>query len=368
MQVINFESIVDIPISEVDNNITWWSWEWVAWIDNEKINWAVSIYNFPEQEWWTSIAGWTTTVSRTPNNYRKVSWTNWNIYLPDWTTLSVTAWDTGNMSALTYIYYNMETMAVEKTTTAQDAVWANKLLICVAKPNSISTKFAEFQAFWTDAQSTFITADNIAANTITANEIASNTITASELNVSQLSAISANMWSITAWTITGATIRTSSWSSRVQMDSSYFRTYASWIERLRITNSSLEFFDQDWDSVWWIYWNSIYGAGYIYVSWPLVCSTATLTHDIRPVSDWSYDLWSSTLFRDRLYLSWRLYNSSSYYVYFDSDWYMRSNNAWDYTYIPTWWWYSSWSITTWWSVKFQLWWYIYQVPCVRTLA
>jgi hypothetical protein len=53
-------------------------------------------------------------------------------------------------------------------------------LLCVASPTT-SGKDAEFQAFGTNKQSTFITADNIAANTITGNEIAANTITASEI-------------------------------------------------------------------------------------------------------------------------------------------------------------------------------------------
>ena len=69
-----------------------------------------------------------------------------------------------------------------------------------------SWKEAEYQAFGTGYQSTFITADNIAANTITGNEIAANTISATQLNVSQLSAISANLWTVTAWTISWTTI------------------------------------------------------------------------------------------------------------------------------------------------------------------
>jgi hypothetical protein len=53
-------------------------------------------------------------------------------------------------------------------------------LLCVASPTS-SGKDAEFQAFGTNKQSTFITADNIAANTITGNEIQANSIDTGEL-------------------------------------------------------------------------------------------------------------------------------------------------------------------------------------------
>jgi hypothetical protein len=53
-------------------------------------------------------------------------------------------------------------------------------LLCVASPTT-SGKDAEFQAFGTNKQSTFITADNIAAHTITGNEIYANSIDTAQL-------------------------------------------------------------------------------------------------------------------------------------------------------------------------------------------
>jgi len=68
-----------------------------------------------------------------------------------------------------------------------------------------------------------ITASQIAANTITASQILSGTITANEITVSTLSSLSANIGAITAGTIdgitvTGGTVRTSSATTRVELD------------------------------------------------------------------------------------------------------------------------------------------------------
>ena len=96
----------------------------------------------------------------------RVDWTSGSIYLPDWTELTVTSGNTWNMSSMTYIYYDQSDNTVKTTTSASSSVWEKKILLCVAWPTT-SWKDAEFQAFWTNAQSTFIYADNIASNSIT---------------------------------------------------------------------------------------------------------------------------------------------------------------------------------------------------------
>jgi len=212
MTTIWYDSIDDILLNISDPN-TWGAISDVPWVSSPKINAWVSVYNV-EAEWGTWIAWWSTNVSWSAPDYNTVARWSGYIYMPDWTSLAISSGNTGNMSSMTYIYYDMENSVVATTTSASSSVGENKILLCVAKPASSSSKKAEFQAFWTDAQSTFITADNIAANTITANEIASNTITANELDVSYLSAISADLWTITAWDITWTTVtagRTSSW-------------------------------------------------------------------------------------------------------------------------------------------------------------
>ena len=215
MTTIGYESIEDKLLNLIDPN-TWGSIWTVPGVSSPKINAWVSIYN--ESTWgWTGtwISWWSTNITWTATDYNTVSWSSGYIYLTDGTSLSVSSWSTGDMGWMTYIYYDRDLSSVQTTSSAQTSVWENKILLCVAAP-VVSWKEAEFQAFWTNGQSTFITADNIAANTITANEIASNTITASqiatntitanEMNVSQLSAISANLWTVTAWTITWTTI------------------------------------------------------------------------------------------------------------------------------------------------------------------
>lgn len=257
MKSIWYESIEDVLLNIADPN-TWGTvWE-VPWVSSPKINAGVSIYNVEATWWW--IAWWSTDVSWSASDYNTVAWWSGSIYLPDGTSLSVSSWNTWNMSSTTYIYYDRDLSGVYTTTSASASVWENKILLCVAKPNSSSSKKAEFQAFGTDAQSTFITADNIAANTITGNEIYANSITSSEIatwavtaskiDVSQLSAISANLWSITAWTITGTTITAGSTSSTAI--------------KLNPDNNRIEFYYW-WSMVGYMAWWSVDWNGWILI-------------------------------------------------------------------------------------------------------
>lgn len=223
MKTIWYEDITDVLLSIADPN-TWWAISSVPWVSSPKINWATSIYNV-EAEWWSGIAWWSTNVNWYASDYNTVARWNGSIYLPDGTSLTISSGSTGNMSAVTYIYYDRDLWSVQTTTSAQASVWENKILLCVASPTS-SGKDAEFQAFGTNKQSTFITADNIAANTITGNEIQANSIdtaqlkswaittakidawavTAGKIDVSQLSDIDPDLWTITAGTIKWTTI------------------------------------------------------------------------------------------------------------------------------------------------------------------
>ncbi len=219
MKTIWYEDITDVLLSIADPN-TWWAISSVPWVSSPKINWATSIYNV-EAEWWSGIAWWSTNVNWYASDYNTVARWSGDIYLPDWTSITISSGNTGNMSAVTYIYYDRDLWSVQTTTSAQTSVWENKILLCVASPTS-SGKDAEFQAFGTNKQSTFITADNIAANTITGNEIAANTITASEIESWAITTAKIDAWAVTAskitvtalsdidsdlWTITAGTIK-----------------------------------------------------------------------------------------------------------------------------------------------------------------
>ena len=263
MKSIWFEDIMDVMLNIADPN-TWWAISSVPWVSSPKINAGVSIYNVEADGEW--IAWWSTNISWSSTDYNTVAWGSGDICLPDWTTLSVISWNTGDMSGMTYIYYDRDLWGVYTTNSAQSSVWANKILLCVASPTT-SWKDAEFQAFWTNAQSTFITADNIAANTITWNEIYANSITSSEIAtwaitsnkiavkavwtdelddwavtadkiyVTELSAINADLWSITAWDITGTTITAGSTSGTAV--------------RLNPNNNRIEFY-HNWSMVWYM--------------------------------------------------------------------------------------------------------------------
>jgi len=263
MTTIGYNDIENVLLSLTDPN-TWGAMTEVPWVSSPKINAWTSVYNI---EWWgTGIAGWSTNVNWSASDYNTVAWWSGSIYLPDWTALTVSSWNTGNMSGTTYIYYDREDNNVKTTTSASTSVWENKILLCVASPTT-SWKDAEFQAFWTDKQSTFITADNIAANTITGNEIAANTITASEiqsysitaskLDVDYLSAISADLGNITAWDITGTTITAGSTSS-------------NWIKLYPYSSSQWRIaFYYNWSQIWYLQWqySSWVGSWVVMLNW-----------------------------------------------------------------------------------------------------
>lgn len=228
-----------------------------------------------------SLLGWSHDLAFTSSDHNTVAWSSGSIETADGTTYSIDAGNTGNIAAVTYIYLDTDTSTsvLQTSTTASDAVGANRILIAVAK-DVASGKLARFQVFGGDNQGTpLITANNITANTITADEIAANTITSSEIaagtitateiaagtitaneiaagtitateiaagtitanelaansvtaakiDVAQLSAIAADLGTITAGTVTGATIRTAASGARVILDS---------IDGVRVFNAS----------------------------------------------------------------------------------------------------------------------------------
>ena len=287
MKVVDYEYIQEISTADAlkqaaSDVSSWYNWE-IPWVNTFKINAETSIYN--EQWWgWEWIAWWSTNIWWSATDYNTVRWTSWSIYLPDWTEYTVTSGNTWNMSTMTYIYYDEESGSVLTTTSASDSVWEKKILLCVAWPTT-SWKDAEFQAFWTNAQSTFIYADNIAANTITGNEIATNTITANQIaswaittdkidaysvtagkiDVSQLSDIDPDLWSITAWNIKWVTI--TAWD-----------TSDNWIKLYPVSSYQwrIEFY-YNWSSIWYMQWEynstlwtwviSLYNNSYILLDW-----------------------------------------------------------------------------------------------------
>jgi len=156
-----------------------------------------------------NIQGWAFSGAFSATDSDTVAWAAGTITLGDGTTFSINAGNTGNISAVTYIYFDksVSETVLQTTTTAGTAVGGNKIMMCVAKNET--GKNATFQAFGGKGIGTLVTADNIAANTITANEIASNTITANQISTAIINAGKITAGYLTASNITTGTLNAS---------------------------------------------------------------------------------------------------------------------------------------------------------------
>ena len=274
MATIGYEDIVDVLLNISDPN-TWAAVSEVPWVSSPKINAGVSVYNV--EEWWEWVAWWNTDITWSAWTW-SISWSSWNLNLPNWTQVPISSGST-SVSTYTYIYVDTTTWTVNTTTSALNAVWENKIMLCVAFPNS--WKNVTYKAFgspyqnslttgsdiasWTITtgliQAGAITTNLIATDAVTANEIASNSIsathikswavTAGKIDVNQLSAISANLWSITAWDITWTTI--TAWNT------------SSTAIKLNPNNNRIEFY-YNWSMVGYMAWWSVDGNWWILIN------------------------------------------------------------------------------------------------------
>lgn len=283
MTTIGYNDIENVLLSLTDPN-TWWAISNVPWVSSPKINWATSVYNV---EWGTWIAWWSTNISWSASDKNTVAWTSWSIYLPDWTAYTISSGgNTWDMTTTTYIYYDIENEAIATTTSASVSVGKDKLLLCVANPVSTNGKSAEFQAFWTNDQSTFIYASNIAANTITGNEIAANTIKAAQIDSWAITTDKIAVWAVTAdeiedWAVVADKINVNTLSAITgNMGTCYVWNVDSWnwikIYPYSSSQGRVEF-HYNWANIWYIQWEYIYALGYwmvrirwnnwVYIDW-----------------------------------------------------------------------------------------------------
>lgn len=165
--------------------------------------------------------GWSQTCIFSSASATQVNWGAGTFKSSSGTTYSIGAGNTGVMAAKTYIYLdlNVSSTAYQVTTTPATAVGLGKVLVAVAQNGTTSATYNLNEA-------SQIVGDNILANTINA----------TKMNVGQLSAITADLGSITAGTITGALIRTSIGTTRIELksdntilfyDAGEIRTYIS---------------------------------------------------------------------------------------------------------------------------------------------
>lgn len=260
----------------------------VHWVNAPRIEWNIWL-RWVSSDWASKPSSWSMDLTMSATDSDTVERTSWTIYYADWTNLAIDAGNTGNMSAVTYIYSN-GTSTLQTSTTASDSIGTDKVLVCVAWPTSGWD--AQFQAFGTLGNWVFITADNIAANTITANEIAANTITATQMNVSQLSAIAADMWTITAWTVTWWTIQTDT-SGNGTVLARYWSAGSSTYKEIKMYVSS-------WiPTLWFTYNNSVVGniKGSAYtIDWSTTNALSLVTPS---TSDYVYTNWT-------MYMAWKM--------------------------------------------------------------
>lgn len=154
-----------------------------------------------------AIQGWQFDGTFSSTDYNTVSWTAGTITLLDGTTYSINSGDTGNMSALTYIYLDTGTSETDLQTsnTAADSVGSGKILIAVAEDNSDSDSNARYQVFGGTGGQTILV-DNIAANSASTNEIISNTAQIKDAIITNAKIDSLNVNKLVAGTMTSQTI------------------------------------------------------------------------------------------------------------------------------------------------------------------
>lgn len=154
-----------------------------------------------------NILGWTSDLTFSATDYRTVTWTSGTIKLADGTTFSIGTGNTGNMAALTYIYFDKvaSTTDLQVTTTAATAVGANKILVAVAQNNSDTNSKATLQVFGGKGGQ-LITVDNIAANSASVNEFISNTAQIKDAIITNAKITELDVAKLTAGTITSQAI------------------------------------------------------------------------------------------------------------------------------------------------------------------
>lgn len=143
--------------------------------------------------------GWTQTCAFSVADADTVAWGSGILTSADGTDYSITAGNTGNMTAKTFVYLDIavSTTAYQTTTTPATAVWVGKVMVAIAQNESVE---ATYQVMGGQGGQN-IDASSIVAGSITANEISTGAVTAGKISVTSLSAINANMGSITAGSI-----------------------------------------------------------------------------------------------------------------------------------------------------------------------
>lgn len=213
----NFRGVIRIVSGEIKDGSSSQGWKFGANSVAELANLLLeSIAEGSEP----SILGWQQTMTFSATDHNTVSWTSGIISLSEGTTYSIDSGNTGDMSAINYVYLSVDDSetALQVSTTSGDAVGHGKILIAVAQNNADTASDATFQVFGGRGGALWTTA-NLAANTVTANEIVANTITGNEITGTTLSGIFANIGTVTSGIIKGVLVQSTDGVNRIQLTS-----------------------------------------------------------------------------------------------------------------------------------------------------
>lgn len=141
-----------------------------------------------------ALRPWTTNMVFSSTDADTVSWTAGTINIGGGTTYSIDAGNTGNMSALTYIYLDLgvSSTVLQTTTTYSTVIGSVKLLIASAQNQTTGASFIVF-----GGQQSKIDGSQIVAASILAGQLAADSVVASNIDVTNLAAINAAMGALT---------------------------------------------------------------------------------------------------------------------------------------------------------------------------
>jgi hypothetical protein len=118
-----------------------------------------------------ALQKWTSSLIFTASDYNTVAWTTGDIRMTGGAVYSINSGNTGNMTVLTYIYFDSDVSStvLQLSTDPADTVGANKIQVGVATPNTSVTRKAKFQIY-SGAGGINVSVDEIAANDASTNE------------------------------------------------------------------------------------------------------------------------------------------------------------------------------------------------------
>jgi len=136
----------------------------------------------------------TTTIVFSSTDYNTAAWSAGIIYFANGTqSLAITAGNTGDITATTYVYYSEDKSPVlQATTTPLVATGSGKFLLAIVELGVSGKDCKITPTVAAGLVVSGIEADQIKAGTITATEIAAGTITATEISGNQLDVVATN--------------------------------------------------------------------------------------------------------------------------------------------------------------------------------